>query len=189
VVRMPETLNPYSSHIYFYASFHTNIPELTRQNKFAAEMLNYYKNYIWTLYETITKKEFEVKYIPDQLIQFPEESTAEQIVLKSISNSQWQAHKDLVSYFNPKHGSVLCISSFNQADDVASLLSNCSRETTIYYIKLSRTFKHFAPLVWLSRLFLLPPKDRLRRIRNRWLITPFRFKISKQEEAIEKVLA
>ncbi len=189
VVKIPETLNPYSSHIYFYASFYTKIPSSLRENKFAAEMLNYYKNYVWTLYETLTKKEFEVKYIADQFINIPEESTPEQMVLKTISNSNWHSEKDTQSYFESKYGSVLCISSFSKEDDIANLLASCSRETTVYYIKLSSTFKSFAPFAWLSRIFLQPPNDRLKRIRSRWVLSPFRYKITKQEKAIEQILS
>lgn len=189
VVKIPETLNPYSSHIYFFASFYTKIPNSLRQNMFAAEMLNYYKNYVWTLYETLTKKEFAVKYIADQWIHLPDESTPEQVVLKTISNSNWHSEKDIQSYFESRYGSVLCISSFSSEEDVANVLANCSRETTVYYIKLSSTFRSFAPLAWVSRIFLQPPNDRLKRIRSSWILSPFRYKISKQEKVLEKLLS
>lgn len=187
VVRVPEIFDPYASHIYFYASFHSGL-KINAGNNFSAEMLNYYKNRIWTVFETLTTKEWEVKFIPDQQLQIPEQVDIKSYVQRTISNSTWQKDRDLQDYFEPRYGAVLCISSFNDPAAVRHMLEQCSADTVVYYVKLSRTFSAFLPWTWLKRIFLLSPEDRLKRIRSRWLLSPSRFQLIKKEKEIEELL-
>lgn len=186
VVRVPEIFDPYASHIYFYASFHSGLKQ--NNNDFSSEMLNYYKNRVWSIFETLAKKEFEVKYIPDQALNIPEQSNISEYVRRVISNSYWHNDKGLIDYFEPRYGSVLCISSLNDPQELKDMLERCSADIVVYYVKLSNTFRSFLPWAWLKRIFLLAPDDRLKRIRNRWLITPQRFQVIKREKEIEKIL-
>ncbi|WP_118950877.1 DUF58 domain-containing protein [Taibaiella helva] len=188
VVRVPEIFDPYASHVYFYASFHTSIRSGQRHNDFAAEMLNYYKERVWTAYETLTGREWEVRFIPDQQLQVPEQLNGAAFVQRVISNSAWHRDRELTGYFEPRYGSVLCISSFNDPAEVAQLLDQCSAETVVYYVKLSDTFRTFLPWTWLKRLFLLTPEDRLKRIRGRWLLSPLRVQLIRREKEIERAL-
>lgn len=188
VVRVPEIFDPYASHVYFYASFHTSLKAMQYQNDFAAEMLNYYKERVWTAYETLAGKEWEVKFIPDQQLQVPEQLNGTAFVQRVISNSAWHKDRELTGYFEPRYGSVLCISSFNDPAEVRSLLDQCSADTVVYYVRLSDTFRTFLPWTWLKRIFLLTPEDRLKRIRARWLLTPFRLQLLKREKEIEQIL-
>jgi hypothetical protein len=186
VVRIPEIFDPYASHIYFYASFHSG---LKQNNDFSAEMLNYYKNRVWSIFEVLSKKEFEVKYIPDQTLTIPEQSNINEYVKRVISNSYWHGDKSLADYFEPRYGSVLCISSFNDPEEVKDMLERCNSDIVVYYVKLSNTFRSFLPWAWFKRIFFLTPDDRLKRIRNRWLLTPQRFQIVKREKEIERILS
>lgn len=186
VVRVPEIFDPYASHIYFYASFHSGFRQ--KENDFSAEMLNYYKNRIWTIYETLAAKEFEVKFIADQNLSVAEQSSNDEYVKRIISNSFWHSDRDLADYFEPRYGSVLCISSCNDPKEVRDMLERCSSDTVVYYVKLSNTFRSFVPWAWFKRIFLLSPDDRLKRIRSRWLLTPQRFQIIKREKELESIL-
>lgn len=188
VVRVPEIHDPYASHVYFYASFHTALGDVQRNNAFAAEMLNHYKNCVWTAYETLTQKEWEVKFIPDQTLQVAEQADMAAYVQRIISNSSWHRDRELSGYFQPRYGSVLCISSLNSPEEVAEVLEQCSPDTVIYYVKLSRTFRNPLPFTWLLRIFLQPPGDRLKRIRSRWLLSPLRYQVVKAEKKIEALL-
>lgn len=186
MVRIPEIFDPYASHIYFYASFYNAGGNL--KNDFSNEMLNYYKNRVWSVYETLIDKEFDVKFIPDQQLQLPEQINKNLFVQRIISNSQWQQEYLLSDYFDAKYGAVLVISSFNDVAEVKTVIENCNSEVLVYYVKLSNTFRSFAPWAWLTRIFLLPPEDRLKRIRSRWILTPLRWKLVKREKEIEDIL-
>jgi hypothetical protein len=186
MVRIPEIFDPYASHIYFYASFYSTEGPL--QNDFVNEMLNYYKNRVWSVYEPLSVKEFDVKFIPDQSLQLPEQINKNLFVQRIISNSDWQSETSLSDYFDIKHGAVLCISSLSDLDEVKSVVENCNSEVVVYYVKLSDTFRSFAPWAWFTRIFFLPPEDRLRRIRSRWALTPLRWKLVKREKQMEAIL-
>lgn len=188
VVRIPEIFDPYASHIYFYASFHTMLKAALGDNAFAAEMLNYYKERVWTAFDTLAGKEWEVKYIPDQELQIPEQLNERVFVQRVISNSAWQKDRELTGYFETRYGSVLCISSFNEPEEVKTLLEQCSSDTVIYYVRLSETFRNFLPWTWLKRIFVLSPEDRLKRIRSRWLLSPLRLQLLKREKKLERIL-
>ncbi len=189
VVRVPEIFDPYASHLYLYASFHTDVSKMQLGNAFSSEMLNYYKNRVWTVYETLSTKEWEVKFIPDQVLNVPEQTNESERTQRIISNSDWQKDTAIDDYFQPKVGAVICISSFNSLQEIKDLLDVCSSDTVIYYIKLSRTFRSFLPGSWLMRIFLQAPDDRLKRIRSRWILNPLRYQLIKKEKEIEKLIS
>jgi hypothetical protein len=188
VVRIPEIFDPYASHVYFYASFHTGLKAPQRGNDFAAEMLNYYKERVWTAYETLADKEWEVRFIPDQELKVPEQLNGKAFVQRVISNSAWQGDRELTGYFEARYGSVICISSFNDPGEVKAMLEQCSNDTVVYYVKLSNTFRNFLPWTWLKRIFILTPEDRLKKIRGRWLLSPLRMQLLRREKEIEQAL-
>jgi len=188
VVRMPELYEPYASHMYFYVSFYANVKKSWMNDDYLKEMLNYYKNNVWTVYDTLAKKEWEMRYIPDQSFNIPEQLTEAERSMRIISNSSWHKDKSLQQYFSPKHGTVLCISSFTDTEELKNILELCDASTVIYFIKVSNVMRHFAPLNWLRRLLFQAPKDRLNRLRTRWSFSPMRIQIHKREKEIEQIL-
>lgn len=189
VVRIPEQRDNYASHIYFYASFHTHFSPLQRENIFAYELLNHFKNRVWSAFELLLRKGLPLKYVPDQMLQTNENLPIEGAVQRAISNSRWQSDRDIRDYFPLRYGAVICISSFNSPEEVADLLEACGKDTIVYYVRLSRAFHHLAALSWLQRIFLKEPADRLKRIRGRWLFSPLRLQLKKKEKEIIQIIA
>ncbi len=188
VVRIPELYEPYASHLYFYASFNATIKAQWASDGYMKEMLNYYKNYVWTVYDTLSKKEWALRYIPDQSFNIPEHLSDNEKASRIISNSSWNNDKTLTQYFNPRHGTVLCISSLTDLEELQTLLDQCDASTVIYFVKLSGVFRQFVAWTWLKRLIFLPPKDRLNKLRARWVFSPLRLQVLKREKAIEEML-
>ncbi|MBS1615837.1 MAG: DUF58 domain-containing protein [Bacteroidetes bacterium] len=189
VVRVPERFEPYASHLYFYASFHTALHEAWLSGGFAAEMLNFYKNSIWTVYEALARKEWRIRFVPDQKLHLPEDLEERERVGRIISGSSWQKDKDLASYFNTRTGTVLVVSSLSDPKELAQLLEGADAGLVIYFVKLSRTFRHFAAWSWFKRLLFLPPKDRLSRLKDRWTFSPLRSRMHRREREIQTVLS
>ena len=73
-------------------------------------------------------------------------------------------------------------------EELKSIIEECNESTVVYFIKLSRTFKHNVAWNWFKTIILLPPKDRLNKLRTRWTFSPSRFKIQKREKQIEEIL-
>jgi hypothetical protein len=188
VVRVPEMYEPYASHLYFYASFHASVKTQWLNEGYLKEMLNYYKNNVWTVYETLAKKEWQMRYIPDQTFNVPEQLTEDERSARIISNSDWQTDKTPGDYFNPRQGAVLCISSLTDPQQLQNLLDRCDGSTVVYLVKVSRVFRHFVAWGWLKRLIFLPPKDRLNKLRGSWTFSPMRLQIQKREKEIEEIL-
>jgi len=190
VVRMPERFEPYASHLYLYASFHAGLPGALPDGNYAREMLNYYKARVWTVYETLEEKEFQMRYIPDQQLTLPETADAREQALRAVSNSAWQRERPLADYFNPRAGAVLIVSSFTDVDDLREALGSAAPGAVVYFVKLSAAFRHpTRALGWALRLVLRPPADRLGRLRSRWPFSPLRRRLRTQEAALETVLA
>ena len=188
VVRMPERFEPYASHLYFYASFYAATRAGWLDDGYFKEMLNYYKNRIYTIYDTLATKEWALRYIPDQEFTLPETKDDNEKTARLISSSAWHQDRGLLSYFDQKAGTVLCISSFTDPDELQQLLESAGAGVMIYLVKTSRVFRHFAAWNWLKRLILLPPKDRLNRLRSRWIFSPVRINVKRQEKKLIKIL-
>ncbi len=188
VVRIPERFEPFASHLYFYASFYAPVKTQWLGDSYMKEMLNYYKNNIWTVYDTLAAKEWAMRFIPDQVFNLPEHLTDAERSSRIISNSSWHKDKSLQEYFNPKQGTVLCISSLTDPHELQNILDECNESTVVYYVKLSLTFKHFVALNWIRRLIFQPPKDRLNKLRTSWTFSPTRLRIQKREKEIETIL-
>jgi hypothetical protein len=188
VVRVPELFEPYASHLYFYASFHASVKAQWLGEGYLKEMLNYYKNNVWTVYDALSRKEWDMRYIPDQTFNIPEQLSGAERSARIISNSNWHTDKSLSQYFNTKNGTVLCISSLTDPEELQNILDLCDTGTVVYFIKTSLVFRHFVAWNWLKRLLFLPPKDRLSKLRSRWIFSPMRFQIQKREREIEAIL-
>jgi Protein of unknown function DUF58 len=188
VVRVPEMYEPYASHLYFYASFYADVKAQWLGEGYLKEMLNYYKNCVWTIYDTLSKKEWEMRLIPDQTFHIPEQLTDDEKSMRIISNSSWHKDTALQQYFNPKSGTVLCVSSLTDTHELRNVLDRCDASTVVYFVKVSKVFKHFAPLSLLSRVIIQPPEDRLSKLRTRWTFSPMRIQVHKREKEIEDIL-
>ena len=153
------------------------------------EMLNYYKNNVWTIYDTLSHKEWEMRFVPDQSFNIPEQLTDIERSARIISNSEWQRDTPLQQYFNPKSGTVLCVSSLTDPEELRNILDRCDAATVVYFVKLSNVFKHIVPLGWIARIIFRPPQDRLSKLRTRWTFSPMRLSIQKREKEIEEILS
>lgn len=188
VVRIPELYEPYASHLYFYASFHAGVKSQWLGEGYMKEMLNYYKNNVWTILDTLSKKEWEMRYVPDQSFKVPEDLSRAEKNSRIISNSTWHKDTSLSQYYNARHGAVLCISSMTDTEELRNVLEKCDASTMIYFVKCSQVFRHFVAWNWLKRLMFLPPKDRLNKLRARWVFSPIRYQVQKREKEIEDIL-
>src|SRR6185312_7478147 len=65
VVRIPETNDPYASHIYFYASFYNAISNDVYE-EFNEVFLDNFKTAIWNIYDQLHRQKALIQYIPDQ---------------------------------------------------------------------------------------------------------------------------
>jgi hypothetical protein len=188
VVRIPEQMEPYASHLNFYASFYNCLSQDAFGADYFAEMLNLYKINVWSVYKALQEQEWQIKYIPDQEFHLAEERSETERNERVVSNSVWQNNLSTGSYFSPKKGTVLVISSLIDPKELATLLDECDTSVQIIYVPLSHLFRQYVAWHWLKALFFVAPPDRLSRLRSRWLFSPLRRQMLKREKEIERLL-
>jgi hypothetical protein len=129
-----------------------------------------------------------MRFIPDQTFNTPEQLTEEEKTARIISNSSWHKDTGLQQYFNPKSGTVLCISSLADPQELRNVLERCDASTVVYFVKLSGILSSYVGLNLIKRLIFLPPNDRLAKLRSRWIFSPIRIQLHKREKEIEEIL-
>ncbi len=187
VVRVPETNDPYASHVYFYASFY-NAVNMGLYDDFNTAFLNYFKTITWNAYQQLNKQNVLIKYIPDQEVKaFLADDELEKIKY-NISTSQWQTQKDLHNYFKKEQASVLCISSLTDADQALEIIENAGKDLVIIFAEVSRSFKKTNAKDWLQWIFINPGKEGIDKMRLAWDLSPLKRKIIENEMKIKQML-
>lgn len=185
VVRTPEMMNPFASHIYVYASFYS-VENTHSGNIYIDIMLHHFKNNVWTIYDTLAHKEIAAKWIADQYITTG--TTTHNAVQHQIALCNWHNEKKLHEYCKPAYASIVLIHSLSSEDDVSAFLQQSESNTQIIFVKCSKVFRSNYILHWLSRLFLLPPNDEWRILKSKWILQPIRWRVIQNENKLIKLL-
>jgi hypothetical protein len=187
VVRIPEIMDPYASHIYLYASYFSQF-NTESNGPVEIPFLNYYKTLTWNIYENLVKQGFEVRYIPDQEVAKNNTADEQQWVKYSISTSKWHQSKDLKTYVKTNDASIVVISSLSDADEVKDLIEKHGRDITFIFIKLTESL--FKPNVfdWVQWLFVQNQKDDIEVYKRSWSISSLRIKIAQNEKRLAEIV-
>ncbi len=187
VVRIPEILDPYASHIYLYSSYFSAF-YFMGNDMVEVPFLNYFKTYVWSVYKQLQQKGFEVRFVPDQEIPLlPSNDTVEQVKY-SISVSSWQTQTSLKDYIRPKDASVVVISSLSDADELKTFLESHGNEMSFVFVSLTQAMKGQNLGDWLQWLFIQQEKDQIAMYKTSWSLSLLRLKVVKNEKAILKLL-
>lgn len=185
VVRTPEQMDRYSSHVLMFSTFYVK-PSFLLFQKYTNAMLNRYKDVTWTIYKALLDKQFEVKLDLDQELRVRNEDDSS--IQSLIASLNWQTENKASSVFKPLQGSVLCIHSMSSLEDIKDILDHTDHGTHLFFIKLSSTFRSLYLLNWLSYLFFKPKADELSDLRRKWVLSPLKYKLLKNEEDLITLL-
>ena len=187
VVRIPETNDPYASHIYFYASFYNSISNDVYE-EFNAVFLDNFKTVTWNIYEQLYKQNDLIQYIPDQETKTFYADDNIQKVKYIISTSSWQKQNDLHNYFNKQYASVLCISSLTDAKQLEEVVEKTGKSLTVVFVELSKSFSKMKIMDWLQWIFVNPEKKSSEKLQLAFSFSPLRKKILNNEKDIKELL-
>jgi hypothetical protein len=183
VVRIPEILDPYASHLYFCVSFHA--PDLANDHTIAQTvLLDHYKSNVWSCYEMLAAKGFDVRYISERN-RVPSAMTAT-AVQAEITRAGWQSYTALSELVPSRDTSVLMVSSLNNVQDVSTILER--QNLTVIFVKLSEAVKSSPYTDWIKFLFIAEDKTE-RSLRAQWKLSAFRRRMIENESRITKLLA
>jgi hypothetical protein len=186
VVRTPEIVDPYASHLYLYASFHSVYA--TGSSMISVVFLNYYKQMVWNTYRQLAAKGFDIKYIPDQQVTSDQPGKSAEYVKQLVSKSRWQQDTELNGYVQGKHAAAVIVSSLNDADEVSRLMEQYGNEITVVFVQLSHSLRKNWIGSVLQWLFLQNEKDLVEQWKVAWNLDPVRIKMERNERQIKEIL-
>lgn len=187
VVRIPEIMDPYASHIYLYTSFYTSI-NVSGNEIFEIPFLNYYKTACWSLYKQLLNKGLEVRTISDQSIPNKNFSSQEEQIQYGITVSKWQNEMSLKEYVKTNNASIVVISSLSNLNEVKELLDQFGNQISFVFVSLTESFKKQGIGDWMTWLFLQKEKDKTEIYKTNWAVSTLRLKVIENENEIKGLL-
>lgn len=184
VVRVPEIINPYASHIHFYASFYKGLPSPSDYH--SRMLLDAYKDGVYQVYLALKESDMEVSYQSDQPLSEAVQVGETDPVLFNVVNSDWQQDRSPMNMPVKNKQMILCVSSLVDAEEVRELVERHSLQ--FIYIKCSELLEQ-RPVIHIKELLFksdLAWKDRWRLMT--WKFSSQRRKIKANEKALEQLL-
>jgi hypothetical protein len=185
VVRIPETKDPYTSHLYFYASFYHG---LTMQGGvFETELLNIYKDRVRNLFEALQLNGYDVKIPQDQEVPKLSGLNEKKNELFQITAANWQNGTKPTAFIKADKAAFVCLSSLSPVAEVESIIKTLPLSTPLVVVKLSDAIS--SPFqISVKDIFFRPAKQPTDALRKPWIISSLRRDLIKNEKAIEKTL-
>lgn len=190
VVRSPELLEPYASHLYLYVSFYAVI-ENTGNEILEGPLLNFYKNKVWTIYKSLTAQNADVRWVSDQpqkSVSFSPNPSGQESIKHLIALSEWQNNKDVLNFVQTKNAAVVVVSSLTQTDQVKQLAAQYGREISWLFVPLSKCFGRQGIGDWIKWIFIRQEKATSARAKARWATSQLRRVILRNEKALRKIM-
>lgn len=187
VVRIPEIMDPYASHIYLYPSFHS-FSNVEGNDVVNIPFLNHYKTAVWNVYKQLQQQGLEVRYVPDQPIAQHAGTNDEQNVQYAVSTSVWQTDKDLPSFVRTNEAAVVVISSLTEYHEVERLHEQHGNDITFVFVQLSKSLRSQHPGDWLKWLFIMPDKNQQKKYSAGWQLSLLRNKLRRNEKRLKELL-
>jgi hypothetical protein len=185
VVRIPETKDPYASHLYFYASFFYGFAKTG--GAFEIEMLNVYKDGVRNLLEALQRNGYDVRMPYDQEVARLNGVSDKKNELFQIAASSWQHQIPPVQFVSATKAAFVCLSSLTPVNEVESLIQILPTYVPLVVVKLSEAIP--SPFKISARdIFFRPEKHPSDPLRQPWLISSMRRELKKNERQLEIML-
>ena len=183
VIRTPEVINPYASHIRFHTSFYNEISkDLT--SPYAISMLNYYKDVVYNICLNIKKKDKKVEFKIDQAINEFASVNEKDRVGFLLSSASWQNNYSANELKSPGE-SVICIPSLISEEELMTLIEK--RSSNIIIVNTSRHLDHQNIFNFKNLFLRKDEKSELSKLV--WFLSNTRRKVKENEKRIEKLVS
>ena len=187
VVRTPEVLDPYASHLCLYASFFSAM-EVAGNPVVEQPFLDYYKTFVYNSYRQLVKQGFEVQFIPDQFVATTA-TDLQEAAAQTISASHWQTNKDVTSYIKPEDAAIVIVSSLSNVEEVSRLVNRYGNQISFVLVRLSKSLQQQHIGHWLKWLFVQEEKNGYEQYKPRWQVSRLRGRVLANEKKIAALLA
>jgi len=187
VVRIPETRDPYASHVYIGCGFYnTLIGDI--EAAAGRELLNFYKDYLRQLYDAVKhNQEYSIRMLKDQEVELNSSSTDVSDDIFYIATAHWQNDQRPVEVFDTTKAAVICLSSATPVEEIAALFEKLPAHVPVIVYALSTSL---GPLFRFSvkKIFFKEKSDPLKEIRETWWASPTRKKLKMNEDRIQELV-
>lgn len=188
VVRVPEIMDPYASHMYLYPSFFSAF-NVAGNEVIGIPFLNFYKTMIWSVYKQLLQKGFEVRYVSDQEAANHQMDSVDEQTKYKISVSRWHTDTELKDFVKLKDASVVVISSLSNVEQVRELLEQQGNDISFVLVPLSESFNRQHLGDWLQWIFVQQEKEKAAVYKSSWSLSLLRLKMMKNEKQLKQLLA
>lgn len=185
VVRIPETKDPYASHLYFYASFFNGLNNET--GAFETELLNVYKDQLRNLFEAIERNGYDVRMPQDQEVPKLAGLGDKKIQLFQITAASWQHQSPPSVFVKADKAAFVCMSSLAPVHEVEWAVKHLPTSVPLVVIKLSEAIP--SPFSFTVKDIFFKPEDKPSdKLRQPWLLSSLRKELIKNEKQIASLL-
>lgn len=182
VVRVPEVINPYASHLHFFASFQNSL--LPADSGYATGMLDYYKDIIFNTCIQIEKSGRKVEFSMDQEVGDSLIVDKKDMLGYFLSCAKWK-EGDLNEQFpSIAASSVVCVSSMVPADQLEALVNK--RSVTLFVVQVSRYLDAQNLYNWSNTILQNDQQSEVSKLR--WVLSRQRRKLKKNEQKIAQLV-
>jgi len=184
VVRVPEVINPYASHIHFYCSFFKEFD--TPSDHHSRLLLDAYKDGVYKIYLAMKENDVEIAYHSDQPLEDGIQGDEVDATLYSVINSNWQTERSPANMPVSNNQMILCVSSLVDAEAVREIVSQ--NQLNFIYVKCSEILEGRSVLKFSEIFFKSDISWKERRRIMAWKFSKKRRMIRKNEKALEQLL-
>lgn len=156
-------------------------------SSFDHEFLNYYKDKIRNVYESIANNGYELRYHSDQELNSNFGVATQEAVLFKITSSMWHKDNSVYDFFGKLTDGVLVVSSLTSPEDLNNALQNKKSGTYVILVKLSEIFNNRLPFS-IKRIFFRQPESLITVLKRNWLLSGYRIKILKNEKKLTSII-
>lgn len=184
VVRIPEIINPYASHVEFYSSFYNKTLK-NSTSEYATSMLNYYKDVVFNVCLKIAKSDKKVQFHIDQEINDFMSVDKKDLVGFQLSSASWQNDQSTNELKVSSSNAVICVSSLIDSDELDELINKSS--SNLIVVKVSRHLDQ-QNLINIKNLFLRKEqKNELSKLI--WMFSATRRKVKRNEKKMQELVS
>ncbi len=189
VVRTPEHFEPFADEVFFYASFYKSSAFTLMNLFFSTEMLNYYKNSVYSIFNSLLNEAQGIKLITEISGTNEQNQLRQPLhVAQYLAHQNWQDKVSLKDYCSSK-SSILCISSMMEINELKQFLADNSEPQLVYFVRCSSIFQQSVAINLLRRIFFFPTENQIHQSKKlNWYFSPSKIKIKRNEKKLITIL-
>ncbi|MEP5612044.1 MAG: DUF58 domain-containing protein [Cyclobacteriaceae bacterium] len=182
VVRVPEVINPFASHLRFFASFQNSLLESDSEN--SSGMLDYYKDIIFNTCRQIEKSGRKVEFSMDQVVGDSLIVDKKDQLAYFLSCAKWKTEPLKDQFPSMGTSSVVCVSSLVPADELEELINK--RSTILFIVQVSKYLDEQNLFNWTNMILRNEEKSELGKLR--WVLSRQRKRVRNNEKKIANLV-